>query len=266
MQKGRHDPWLTRGAIDFCLIWVSLPIALFLVPWPQGVEWLLLLGALVIHFFYKLGMALAYSRGAYTVVYPVVRGSGPLFTVIAAYLVFQETFTATQWAGVACLVGGILAIAVINLREVDVDRKRLLGALYFAVTTGLIVAIYTTYDAFGIRAVSDPFTFVAWFFLITAIDFPFIGYFLWRRMDPRPDVAPLLRRGFVGAFIAYGSFGCVMLATRLGQVGEAAVLRETSTVFAAIIGWLILKEPVGAIRAGLMCVIAAGAVIVELGG
>jgi drug/metabolite transporter (DMT)-like permease len=57
-----------------------------------------------------------------------------------------------------------------------------------------------------------------------------------------------------------------MLATRLDKVGEAAVLRETSTVFAALIGWLVLKESVGPRRVALMVMIALGAVVVELGG
>ncbi len=57
-----------------------------------------------------------------------------------------------------------------------------------------------------------------------------------------------------------------MLATRLDKVGEAAVLRETSTIFAAFIGWIFLKEKVGPKRVGLMALIALGAVIVEFGG
>ena len=73
-------------------------------------------------------------------------------------------------------------------------------------------------------------------------------------------------RSVMGAFIAYGSFGAVILATRLDKVGEAAVLRETSVVFAAFIGWIFLKEIVGPRRIGLMALIALGAVIVEMGG
>ncbi len=77
LQKGRHDPWLTRGSIDGWLVVISAPVALFLVPWPTGqVAWLLA-GSLVIHFGYKVTMALSYERAAYTVVYPVVRGTGP---------------------------------------------------------------------------------------------------------------------------------------------------------------------------------------------
>ena len=62
------------------------------------------------------------------------------------------------------------------------------------------------------------------------------------------------------------SFGSIMVATRLDKVGEVAVLRETSVVFAALIGWFFLKEKVGPLRAFLMCVIAGGAVLVEFGG
>ena len=264
LQKGKHDPWLTRGAIDGWLFVLSAPMALFLVPWPQGIEWLIIFGALCIHFPYKIGMALAYSRGAYTVVYPVVRGTGPLFTVFGAYLIFGETFTVIQWSGVAVLLAGIFGLAAYNLRTITVARDTLVPALWLAVATGGIVAIYTTYDAYGVRATPNPFTFLAWFFFITAIDFPLISYFRWKK-NPVPAI-PLLKRGLLGALIAYGSFGCVILATRLDKVGEAAILRETSTVFAALLGWALLGETVGPRRAALMSLIAVGAVIVEVGG
>ena len=70
----------------------------------------------------------------------------------------------------------------------------------------------------------------------------------------------------IGAWVAFFSFGSIMLATRLDKVGEAAILRETSTVFAALIGWYFLKEAVGPRRVALILLIAAGAVIVEVAG
>jgi drug/metabolite transporter (DMT)-like permease len=66
--------------------------------------------------------------------------------------------------------------------------------------------------------------------------------------------------------VAIASFGSILIAMRLGKVGEAAILRETSTVFAALIGWLFLKETVGPRRVALMALIAMGAVIVEFTG
>ncbi len=138
-------------------------------------------------------------------------------------------------------------------------------ALGLAVATGAFVALYTTYDAYGIRATADPFTFLAWFFMIDGIFMPLITHRRWRIL-PSSDLLPLLKRGLLGAVVAWFSFGSIMLATRLDKVGEAAVLRETSTVFAALIGWLILGEKVTRVQLALMALIAAGAVMVEVMG
>ena len=67
-----------------------------------------------------------------------------------------------------------------------------------------------------------------------------------------------------GGLVAYVSFGSIMLATRIDKVGQAAVLRETSV--AALIGWAFLGERVGALRAALVVLIAAGAIVMEFGG
>ncbi len=268
MQKGRHDPWLMRGAIDINYAMIAAPFALFVVPWPEPHMWPIFAGAFVIHTVYKVLLAMAYSRGAFTVVYPVVRGTSPLFAVAGAWLIFGEVFTLTQWMGVAVLVTGLFGLAVYNLIHVTLNRDTLHMALGLAVVTGLFVALYTTYDAYGIRATADPFTFLMWFFLIDGLVMPLVAVQRWHALDVplRPPVGPLMKRGVIGAIVAFFSFGSIMMATRLDKVGEAAVLRETSTVFAALIGWLVLKETVGPRRIALMCLIALGAIIVQFGG
>jgi drug/metabolite transporter (DMT)-like permease len=265
LQKGRHDPWLSRGAIDASYGLMAAPFALFVVPWPEPHMWPIFAGAFTIHAIYKVLQAQAYSKGAYTVVYPVVRGTGPLFTVIGATLIFGEVFSATQWVGIAVLLSGIFGLAAYNMLFLQANRDTLNMALVLALMTGLMVALYTTYDAYGIRATADPFTFLAWFFMIDALVMPTIAAMRWRSMIARPALRPLMLRGVIGGFLAFFSFGSVMMATRLDKVGEAAVLRETSTVFAALIGWLALRETVGPRRIALMALIALGAVIVEMG-
>ncbi len=267
LQKGQHDPWLTRASIDLWIFVLSAPVAVFAVPWPRGIEWLVLFGALGIHFAYKLTMALAYDRAAYTVVYPVVRGTGPLATLAFAALFLGEHYRALQWGGVGLLSGAILMLAAVNLRGVGIGRAALWSGLAWAFAGGLLVAVYTTYDAWGIRLTPDPFTFLAWFFFITSTDFPtLMAIRLARGRATLPDlISPLVLRGILGALVAFVSFGGVMLATRLGRVGEVAALRETSTVFAAIIGWAVLGEKVGALRAALMGLIALGAILVQIG-
>lgn len=266
LQKGRHDPWLTRGAIDGSYCLMAAPFALFVVPWPEPHMWAIFAVAWVIHCLYKLLQAAAYTRGAYTVVYPVVRGTGPLFTVIGAYWLFGEVFNGVQWLGVAVLMAGIFGLAAYNMMYLKAERETLNVALALAFVTGLFVAMYTTFDAYGIRATANPFTFLAWFFMIDGFLMPIIAYRRWHKMENPPDVAPLMQRGVIGGVIAFASFGSIMMATRLDNVGEAAILRETSTVFAALIGWLVLKETVGPRRVALMALIALGAVIVEFGG
>jgi drug/metabolite transporter (DMT)-like permease len=197
------------------------------------------------------------------VVYPVVRGSAPLFAMIGAWVVFDKGFTPVQWLGVGVLLSGIFGMAADNLARLQTGRETLRPALALAVATGFLVALYTTWDAYGIRAPADPFTFLAWFFQIDGLAMPVLR---WRHMARRPAPGPLALRRVAGGLIALASFGSIMLATRLGDVGGAAVLRETSTVFAALIGWLVLKETVGPRRLGLMALIAVGAVVVEVGG
>ncbi|SMR81534.1 EamA-like transporter family protein [Aliiroseovarius halocynthiae] len=266
LQKGRHDPWLSRGAIDFSYGLIAAPFALFVVPWPEPHMWPIFAVVWLIHVGYKLAQSYTYVLGSYTVVYPVVRGTGPLFTVIGAGFLFGETFTLIQWGGVLTLVAGIFALAAYNLRHWPLGRDKLKPALAMAVLTGGFVAAYTTYDAYGIRATADPFTFLAWFFFIDGFFMPVIAALRYRGMAARPALSPLMGRGILGAFVAFASFGSIMLATRLDSVGEAAVLRETSTVFAALIGWIVLGEKVGPRRLVMMALIAAGAVLVEMGG
>ncbi|QXI64344.1 hypothetical protein CP157_02095 [Paracoccus marcusii] len=262
LQKGRHDPWISRAAIDLSYLMLALPVALFLVPWPDPHLWPVLAGAMGIHIAYKIAQAKTYQRGAFTVVYPVVRGSAPLIVVLVAMIVFDERFNAVQWVGLGLLVGGIFGLALNSLRKLKVGRDTLVPALAWALNTGVTVAAYTTYDAWGIRLAANPFTFLAWFFVLDGLFMPLLS---WRRLAalPRAEVAPLAARGMIGAVVAFASFGSVMLATRIDDVGRAAVLRETSTVFAALVGWVILGEKVGPRRVALMALIALGAVIVE---
>lgn len=266
MQKGCVDPWVMRGAMDVSYGFIALPVALFVVPWPGPHLWLILMGAWAIHTVYKILQAMAYTRGAYTVVYPIVRGVGPLFAVVGAFLLFGEVFTFGQWMGMGVLLCGIFGLALYNLCTITLEHETLKWALGLAFCTGLCVALYTTYDAYGIRTANDPFTFLAWFFVVDSWSMPIFSLFYAKRKGIALQGQGLWWRGPVGGLLAVGSFGLILVATRLDKVGEAAVLRETSTIFAALIGWLFLKETVGPRRVALIALIALGAVIVEFLG
>lgn len=264
LQKGRHDPWSVRAAVDVVMICVALPVALIVFGLPDPILWLPLFGAWVLHTAYKVLQAMAYVRGAYTVVYPVARGTAPLAAVALAWVAFGERLTPGQWAGIALLSGAIMAFAAVNLRGRSLQRDTMVPALMLAVATGIGIASYTIWDTWGIRRAADPMEFLAWFYVVDGWTMPLIWAWRRTRTAARPPLGPIFLRGAAGAFFGMTSFGTMLLATRLDQVGAAVAVRETSVIFAGLIGWALLREPVGPARAALMALIGAGAALVTL--
>ena len=271
IHKGGRDPYLNRGAINVAYGLAAAPFALWVFPPPEPPVQAALVGVFLIHIVYEWLQARSYAIGGFTVVYPIARGSGALMIALAARAALGETLSAWQWAGIGLLSGGILGLAVANLRDAGLTdlaaAARLKAALATALLTGALIAAYTTYDAWAIRLAADPFTFLAWFFFIGLFGTPVIAVIRWRRLTPgeRPALDDLAARGASGALIAMISFGAILLATRIDKVGEVAAIRETSIIFATAIGVLIFRERIDAARLGLIAVIACGAVLVEAG-
>lgn len=264
INKGGADPFLNRGAINICYSILTLPLALFIVPWPTPTVWALLFVSYLIHIFYEYLQASAFSQGDFTIVYPIARGTGPMVTMLMVLVVFQERFSLWQWVGGIGLSASIIGLALVNIRRAK-HLPNLRSAIAAALATGVMVAVYTTFDAYGIRQAADPFTFIVWFFVMGGVGFPFISLARWRKLDEKPPLTDIALRGMFGGVIALMSFGSIMLATRLGSVGEAAALRETSIIFATAIGVLVFHEKIDATRLMLIVCIAAGAILVEFG-
>ena len=264
INKGGADPFLNRGAINVCYSLMMLPFALFVVPWPTPWLWGLLIVSYLIHILYEYLQASAFSKGDFTIVYPIARGTGPIVAMVFALIFFSERFSVWQWIGGIGLSSAIIGLALVNIRRAT-HLSNLRSAIAAALATGVMVACYTAFDAYGIRQAANPMTFIVWFFTMGGVGFPLIAAMRWRGLQAKPPLGDLALRGIFGGIIALMSFGSIMLALRLGSVGEAAALRETSIVFATAIGVLIFNEKIDATRLGLIACIAAGAVLVEIG-
>lgn len=266
VNKGGIDPYLNRGAINVCYSAMAAPFALFVFPLPTQELIPLLFFSYLLHIAYEWFQAGAFSRGSFTLVYPIARGIGPVVTAFLALFVFSETLVLSQWFGLLLLSGAIFSLAFINLGETQLDEEAKRGlriSILLAVCAGIFVALYTTVDAVGIRTATDPFTFLAWFFFLGGFGFPFVAYARWSKLADKPEVQPLIVRGIFGALIAFFSFGTLMLATRIGKVSEAAALRETSIIFATGIGVLFFHEKVDLKRMFAIGLIAVGAILIE---
>lgn len=261
------DPILNRGAINVCYGLAAAPLALFVAPWPSDELWPILFLVYLVHFAYEWFQVKSFEHGAFVLVYPIGRGSGPLLIALAAIFVFNEKLYWNQWFGILMISGGILGLAQVNLKSALLKGENMRGlhlALGFALGTGFLIAVYTTIDAYGIRLADNPFTFLAWFFFMGLFSSPIIAILKYRRLEVPVDKVALFARGLLGAIIAVISFGSVMLATRLGQVATVAALRETSIIFATALGVFVFKEQVTVSRLLLIGLIAAGAVMVEI--
>jgi len=268
INKGGVDPFLNRGAINLWYGAMAAPVALLVLPLPTPDLWVWIGISFGVHIVYEYLQASSFEKGAFTLVYPISRGTGPLVALVLAAVIFGEGFTGMQWFGGVLLSTAIMGLAVANIRSARAAGAApgALGpAIRVAVATGVMLAVYTAVDAYGIRQAENPFTFLAWFFLTGAFGFPFIAWARWRGLAVRPPLRPLAIRGFVGALVALLSFSSVMIATRLDSVGQTAALRETSIVFATAIGVLVFRERIDATRLALVAVIATGAVLVEIG-
>lgn len=269
VNKGGVDTFLNRGAINIAYSVMAMPFAFFVLPWPTPALWAALFATYLVHILFEWLQASAFERGDFSVVYPIARGTSPLVSATLAIFVFGEQLQLGQWGGLLLLSGAIFSFALLNIRSRRFSAEEQAGmrlAVMTAFVTGFAIALYTIVDAYGIRLAENPFTFLAWFFVMGGFGFPIIAYRRWRRIAVKPPLNELAIRGVFGALIAYLSFGSIMLATRLDKVGEAAALRETSIIFAAAIGVLFFKEKVTLAQLALILLIAAGALITEFAG
>ena len=227
-------------------------VSVLLLPWlspPAPAAWPWLAASALVHVLYFVFLAGAYRWGELTYSYPIMRGGGPVVVAIVGALALGEVLPPMETFGVALVCAGILAFA--SGRH---DRR----ATLFAVGNALVIGAYTLIDAQGARASGAPVSYTLWFFAANAL---VIGSFVLARRG-RELPAYLRRhwaRAVLGGACSVGSYAIALWAMTLAPVALVAVLRETSVIFAAIIGALFLNERLtrrrlvatGAVMAGL---------------
>jgi drug/metabolite transporter (DMT)-like permease len=256
------DILVGRAILSSSAALLIAPAALF-VPAPDSATWWALAVAMPAHFFYQVCLVGAMQRGELSLVFPVMRGAAPLLTALAALALLGEALSPLAWAG---LVAATAAVAVFALPPSGTrmrdhpDRKALLWAL----GTGIGISLYNVADARGIRIAPDPFTFIVWLFLV---DFIFITTLalVMRRNALAEAVAMKWRYGVAAGALSILSFGSALYAFTLMETAKVSALRETSVVFAALMGSVFLGDGFGRRRIVASLVLAAGLVLMQFG-
>lgn len=211
----------------------------------------------VIHVGYELALMNSYRLGAFNQVYPIARGTSPLVVAVGAYFLVGEHLGVVPLAGVAVLAVGLMSLAL----SAGALTRTELPAITVATLTGLTIASYTVVDGLGIRAAHDPFAYAGLMFALQGPVFPLVA--LYRRPVARWRDPTVVGRGLLAGALSVLAYGIVLWAQARAPLAEVAAIRETSVIFAAVIGMIFLKEHFGARRVAAAVVIAAGIVLIS---
>lgn len=240
--------------------------AIFFTPLPSAKTWMFLALSLPAHWLYQTALVRALSRGDLSLVFPVMRGSAPLLTAIAASIFLGEHLSPLALAGLVVASSATIIFALPEKGSpVEASRIRR-SALLWAVATGAGVAIYNVIDAQGVRSGPTQWSFIVWLFVLDWIG---ISTILLLTRGPREFAASAKRAllpGMAAGVCSTLSFSMALYGFSLAPVAYISALRETAVVFAALMGWWFLREGFGVRRTFAAMVLTAGLLLLQFGG
>jgi drug/metabolite transporter (DMT)-like permease len=261
--KMGSDILVGRAVLSSSAAVMVAPAALF-VPWPDAWTWGALLLAVPAHYGYQLCLIRALQRGDLSLVFPVMRGAAPLLTAATAFLFLHEALAPLALAGLLAATAAVFVFAA-PPRGTLLRHHPDLAVLGWALATAIGVSLYNVADSRGVRGAPTPFTYIVWIFILDAVGITLTAT-LRRRRELVRVIASKWRFGVAAGFLSILSYGSAVYAFSLIETAKVSALRETSVVFAALMGTLFLKEGFGARRILAALALAGGLVLMQFGG
>lgn len=227
-------------------------------PLPDA-AWPYVIASAVLHVFYNLLLLASYQLGDFSQAYPLARGTAPWLVALTAVVLLGRAMPALELIGVLVVSTGLTALVLAGGRP----GRAQLPAFAAAFATGVMIAGYTVVDGIGVGT-APVVAYTGWMFALQGP--PLVLWALWRRGRAFPAA---VRRygpaGLAGGVISLAAYGIVLWAQTSGQLAQIAALRETSIVFGAVIGALVLRERFGIRRIVPAVVVLVGVVLIGLG-
>ncbi len=254
--KGAGDRTVVLGLIALGHVIPGIVIV-SLAPLPAAAAVPFIAASTVIHWGYYVGLNAAYRHGDLSVVYPVSRGLAPVLIALGAQVWVGERLPWTAWAGIACVSGGIMLLTARQVR-----RGPAVQGLAAALCLAVIVAAYSIVDGVGVRASGNALGYVGWLFVAEVFVVAWVFATRWPRLRAMPPRRAWL--GFAGGVLSGAAYGLVLYAKTLAPLGVISALRETSVIFAALLGVWLFGEGPRRLRVAAACVVVAGVVPLAL--
>lgn len=226
------------------------------LPVPEAWKWVLMAGCT--HFFYKVFLTYAYERGDLSRVYPIARGTAPLLVALTAPFFIGDHLSVQEYIGVTVLGLGILLMA--QGIFANGENRRMLP---FALGSALATATYTLIDGHGARISGDAVAYVAWVFVADGIIFA-TGALAFKGLDVLPRNRRAWGVGLLASGASYGAYAVSIWAMTHAPIAVVAAVRETSILFAVLIGWIAFGERMTRGKALAAVVIVLGVIATRL--
>ncbi len=261
--KSSGDKTADTALVQFMGTLAALPLMLWLGP-PRAESWPFIAASLLLHVGYYIALAGAYKHGELGLTYPIMRGFAPLLVALASVAVVGEAPSAAAWLGIVGITLGVAMVGLAHPGEALHHRK----ALMFAFANAAIIACYTLVDGLGVRVSQDALRYVLTLFVLDGLPYPLLV--AWQRGPEGRRALLRYARGrwpvaTVAGVASAVSYAIALWAMTKAPVASVAALRETSVLFAVMLGTVMLKERFGVQRALGAAVIVAGVVALRVG-
>jgi drug/metabolite transporter (DMT)-like permease len=249
--RRRETALLVSGAT------VLAALILPFLPLPPTAAWRYLLTSAGLNTVYFILIAEAYARGGLALAYPLMRGTAPMLTALAGWVLVGELLPPLAWMGIAAICTGVAALARPRGRGLPSQRT----TVRLALANAVVIAAYTLNDALGARVSGAPLAYTLWLFPLSAAP-----TLLWlhRHGLPRPPSWREARRGLGGAGCVIGAYALVLWAMTRAPIAPVAALRETAILFGVVLARVLLGERPGHWGWGGALTIVTGAVLLRL--
>lgn len=252
--KGGGDGFWTMTVMGLATSLACAVMVPFL-PVPSPASWPYIAASALLHVGYNGFLVRAYRNGDFGSAYPIARGSSPLLVTLGAAITVGEWPVLSGIVGILLVSGGIISLAFPERRLPET------GILY-ALGTGMFIAAYSVVDGMGGRLSGNAVAYTIWMCLAwgaTALPI----YLLRRRSSAIWRGSRKTGLAALGGVISLAAYGIVIFAMTRAPMGSVSALRETSVLFAVLLGWMFFGETLTARRIVSALVIALGALCLE---
>jgi len=229
--------------------------------WPPWV-WLIVIASGLVEAAYFYTTSRAYTLGDLSVTYPIARGSAPLFIALWAILFLRERPSALGYAGILTIAAGLFLVNLPSLADITRPLKALAQpAARWALAAGLCIGIYSTMDKVGVKFIS-PLLYI---YLVLVVTWLALMPFERKRALAAEWRANKWKTIWAGIAVV-GAYTLVLVAMQRSPVSYVGSVREMSVVLTAWLGSTFLGEGKTGLRVTASALVAAGILLIALGG